>query len=74
MTTATGPVIVSAVLAAGHDGRAEVVVELLYPNGGRTHLSIAQAALDCALGADGVHHLDELQGQPWTVLMNGGRG
>ena len=74
MSIDTGPVIVSAVLGAGHDGQAEVVVELLYPNGGRTHLSIAQAALDSALGADGVHHLDELQGQPWTVLINGGRG
>ena len=69
MTTATGPVIVSAVLGAGHDGQAEVVVELVYPNGGRTHLSVAQTAVDSALDAAGVRHLDELQGQPWTVLI-----
>jgi hypothetical protein len=69
MTAAAGPVIVSAVLGAGHDGQAEVVVELLYPNGGRTHLSVAQTALDSALEAAGVHHLDDLAGQPWTVLI-----
>ena len=34
--TAAGPVIASAVLGPGHDGQAEVVVELVYPNGGRT--------------------------------------
>ncbi len=71
MTIASGPIIVSAVLGAGHDGQAEVVVELVYPNGGRTHLSVAQAALDGALEAAGVHHLDDLQGQPWTVLIAG---
>jgi hypothetical protein len=71
--TNAGPVIVRAVLGAGHDGQAEVVVELLYPNGARTHLSVAQTALDGALSAAGVHHLDELQGQPWTVLIGDGR-
>ena len=55
MTTADGgPVIVSAVLGPGHDGQAEVVVELVYPNGGRTHLSVAQEALVDALDAAGV--------------------
>ena len=64
-----GPVIASAVLGPGHDGQAEVVVELVYPNGGRTHLSVAQTALDHALDAAGVQHLDDLRGRPWTVLI-----
>jgi len=70
--TAAGPVIASAVLGPGHDGQAEVVVELVYPNGGRTQLSVARSALDGALDAAGVHHLDELCGRPWTVLIDTG--
>jgi hypothetical protein len=70
--TAAGPVIASAVLGPGHDGQAEVVVELLYPNGGRTHLSMAATAIDGALDAAGVHHLDDLTGRPWTVLIDRG--
>ena len=63
------PVIVSAVVGAGHDGQAEVVVEVAYPNGGRTRLSVAQSAVDAALDEAGVQHLDELRGRPWTVLV-----
>ena len=70
--TSTGPVIANAVLGPGHDGQAEVVVELVYPNGGRTHLSVAQTAVDSALEAAGVHHLDDLRGRPWTVLIDHG--
>jgi len=70
--TAPGPVIASAVLGPGHDGNAEVVVELLYPNGGRAHLSVAQTAVDDALDAAGVQHLDDLRGRPWTVLIGTG--
>jgi hypothetical protein len=70
--TAAGPVIASAVLGPGHDGQAEVVVELLYPNGGRAHLSVAQTALDGALDAAGVQHIDDLKGRPWTVLISAG--
>ena len=61
--------IVSAVVGAGHDGQAEVVVEVAYPNGGRTRLSVAQSAVDAALDEAGVQHLDELRGRPWTVLV-----
>ena len=70
-SSSVDPVIVSAVVAAGHDGRAEVVVEVAYPNGGRTRLSVAQQAVDAALDAAGVQHLDDLRGQPWTVLLGG---
>ena len=64
-----GPTIVSAVLGPGHDGRAEVVVELAYPNGGSTRLSVAQEAATRALDAAGLGSLAELVGRPWTVLV-----
>jgi hypothetical protein len=70
--TTSGPVIASAVLGPGHDGQAEIVIELVYPNGGRTHLSVARTALAGALDAAGVQHLDELRGRPWTVLIDTG--
>jgi hypothetical protein len=47
------------------------VAELLYPNGGRTRLSIGEEALGRAVDAAGVNSLDELTGRPWTVLLAG---
>ena len=64
-----GPTIVGAALGPGHDGRAEVVVELAYPNGGSTRLSVAQEAVARALDAAGFVSLEQLVGQPWTVLV-----
>ena len=64
-----GPTIVSAALGPGHDGRAEVVVKLAYANGGRTRLSVAQEAVTRALDTAGFVSLEQLVGQPWTVLV-----
>jgi hypothetical protein len=63
------PVIRSAVVGPGHDGHAEVVVELLHPNGGRTRLSVPHAVAARALDAAGARSIDELAGRPWTVLV-----
>jgi hypothetical protein len=68
-TRADAPVIASTALAAGHDGRAELVLELAYPNGARTHLSVTEEAMARALDAAGVDRLEDLEGQPWTVLF-----
>jgi len=67
----TEPVIASCCIGPGHDGRAEVVAELLYPNGGRSWLSIGEEAITRAIDAAGVTSLDGLTGQPWTVLIAG---
>ena len=69
MTVDAEPVIASAELGVGHDGQAEVVVELAYPNGGRSRLSVPHAAVAVALDTAGVQHLDDLRGRPWTVLI-----
>lgn len=63
-----GPVIEAAVVGPGHDGRAEAVLTLRYPNGGRSVLSVPEEALAPALDAAGLRSLAELVGQPWTVL------
>jgi len=66
-----GPIIASCSIGPGHDGRAEVVAELLYPNGGRSWMSLAEEAFGRAVDAAGVTTLDELTGRPWTVLLAG---
>ena len=63
--------VTAARLGPGHDGRAEVVVDLAYPNGGRAQLLIAQEAVTRALDAAGLTSLDELAGRSWTVLVAG---
>jgi hypothetical protein len=65
-----GPVIVRAELGAGHDGQAEVAIELVYANGGRSRLSVPHAAVADALDRAGVEHLEDLAGRPWTVLVD----
>ena len=68
-TRADAPVIAATTLAAGHDGRAELVIELAYPNGARTQLSVTEEAMARALDAAGLDRLEDLEGQPWTVLF-----
>ena len=66
---ADAPIIAATSVAAGHDGRAELVLELAYPNGARTHLSVTEEAMARALDAAGFDRLEDLEGQPWTVLF-----
>ena len=64
------PVIADAVVAPGHDGRAELVVRVRYPNGaiGSVTLNVDQAQKlldDCAVETAG-----ELAGKPWKRLLD----
>jgi hypothetical protein len=68
------PVIVDAAVGAGHDGRAELVVEVAYPGGGRSRLSLAPEVSEAAITAAGVDRLDALVGRSWKVLMGGHLG
>jgi hypothetical protein len=66
----TVPVIVAADLAAGHDGLAEVLVGIRYPNGAERAVSLDYETVDEAVAAAGVASLAELVGRPWTVLTH----
>jgi hypothetical protein len=63
------PVIVAAAVAAGHDGRAEAVLDVRYPNGAVRSVTVTEDALADAVRVAGVDRLEDLCGQPWTVLL-----
>jgi hypothetical protein len=63
--------IARAAVVPGHDGSAELFVEIEYPSGGRASLSLnAEVALAAADQA-GVADLGQLVGMPWHVLVGG---
>jgi hypothetical protein len=63
------PTIVSATLAGGHDGRAEAVIGVRYPNGAVRSVTVTETAVADAVRAAGVDRLEDLRGHPWTVLL-----
>lgn len=67
----TEAVIVGAELAAGHDGEAELVLRILYPNG-----VVGTVLLDAEAGYALMRNcetdtLDGLKGQSWRKILEG---
>lgn len=62
-------VISRATVVGGHDGRAEIEVELTYENGGTATISLDEEACTASLDRAGVTSVDELVGQPWSVVL-----
>ena len=58
-----------AVVVGGHDGRAEIEVELTYDNGGTSTISLDEEACIASLDRAGVSSIDELVGQPWSIVL-----
>ncbi len=58
-----------ATVVGGHDGRAEIEVEIVYDNGGVTTISLDEEACVASLDLAGVGSIDELVGQPWSVVL-----
>ena len=65
----TEPTIIGATLAAGHDGEAEAVIAISYPNGAVRSVRFTCDVLGAALDRSGITSLDDLRGRPWTVLV-----
>ena len=66
--SAPAPRITEAVLAAGHDGRAELVVEVTYPNGATARVRLDEEAAEPVLAAAGIARIEDLVGRPWDIL------
>jgi hypothetical protein len=62
-------VVTRATVVGGHDGRAEVAVELTYDTGGIATISLTEEACIAALDHAGVSSIDGLVGQPWSVVL-----
>lgn len=62
-------IITRASVVGGHDGRAEIELELTYDNGGTSTISLDEEACTASLDDAGVRSLDELVGRPWTVVL-----
>ena len=65
------PVIIGALLTVGHDGEAEAIIELRFPNGARQGVTFTCDVLAGALDRAGINELDELVGHSWSVLLGG---
>jgi hypothetical protein len=66
--------IVTAVIVAGHDGAAELFVEVAYPGGGTVSLSLGPGPTEVAIAAAGVTEVADLVGRPWQLLVGGAAG
>lgn len=66
--TDSAPRITEAVLAAGHDGRAELVVEVTYANGATARVRFDEEAAEPMLEAAGVTRIEDLVGCSWDIL------
>ena len=62
-------IITRATVVGGHDGRAEIEVELTYDNGGRSTISLDEETYAASLDGAGVSSLDELVGLPWSTVL-----
>lgn len=55
-------------IVAGHDARAEVVIHLRFPNGGRSQVRLDEEAARYVLDQAGIADMEELRGRPWDIL------
>ncbi len=62
-------IITRATVVGGHDGRAEIEVELTYDNGGTSTISLDEEACLASLDDASVSSLDELVGRPWDTVL-----
>ena len=62
-------IITRATVVGGHDGRAEIEVELTYDNGGRSTISLDEETVTGSLDEAGISSLDDLVGLPWSTVL-----
>ncbi|MAT06038.1 MAG: hypothetical protein CL424_13450 [Acidimicrobiaceae bacterium] len=61
--------ITRADVVGGHDGRAEIEIELTYDNGGTSTISLDEEACITSLDRAGIGSIDDLVGRPWHVVL-----
>jgi hypothetical protein len=66
----TEPVVADARIAPGHDGQAELVVQLRYENGALGSVTLDASCARKLMENCGVEQIAELRGQPWQRLLD----
>jgi hypothetical protein len=64
-------ILVGAELAAGHDGQAEMVLRIRYPNGVVGNVLLDAAAGYALMRNCNIESLDGLAGQSWRKVLQG---
>ena len=62
-------IITRATVVGGHDGRAEIEVELTYANGCTATICLDEEACMASLDGAGITSIDDLVGQPWNTVL-----
>lgn len=62
-------VIVSAEIAAGHDGQADLIVCVRYQNGAIAPVTLDPDTALKLMSACGVSDINDLAGQPWRKVL-----
>ena len=66
----TEPVIRGAVVAAGHDGQAQLVVRVKYENGAIASVTLDAERARRLMDNCGVERAEDLRGQPWQRFLD----
>lgn len=62
--------IKGARVIAAHDGVAEMVVTIVYDNGGQTEVTLDAAASDALMSSCDATTLTQLHGHPWQKVRD----
>jgi len=63
-------IIDSARIIAAHDGIAELMVTIVYPNGGRTEVQLDPTASDALLTSCDASDIEDLAGHTWEKVRD----
>ncbi len=63
------PVIVGASIAGGHDGSAELIVQVRFENGAVRDVAMENDTGLALMAVCGVDSVDGLKGQPWQRFL-----
>jgi hypothetical protein len=66
----SGPVIAAAVVVAGHDGQAQLRVQVRYENGALGSLTLEAAQARRLMDRCNVERAEDLCGEPWERLLD----
>ena len=69
MSAGSTPTIVGAVVAGGHDGSPELIVQVRFENGAVRDVAMENDTGLALMEVCGVDSIDDLTGQPWHKLL-----